>query len=273
MRYAVCNEFFGDMEFAKAAALVAKHGFHGMELAPFTLFGDFSPAAVAAGVRTARKGLADNGLAFAGLHWLFVKPEGLHVTARDAAVRQRSWDHLKRLLDIAGELGGGSLIFGSPKQRSSRGIPKDEAMRYYEEGLAGAADYASARSSRVLVEALPSVDTDIVNTLAEAEAVVARVSRPGVSGMFDFHNTTDETEPWDELLKKHWGMTSHVHVNTLEGGWPTPASAGYDDAFAVLRNRCFAHWVSLEIFSIPDSPETVLADTMAFLRKQTERCG
>ncbi len=266
MRYAVCNEFFGEMEFARAAALAAEHGFHGLELAPYTLFGDFSPAAVAAGIRTARRGLADNGLAFAGMHWLFVQPLGLRVTARDPGLRKKSWDHLAMLLDAAGELGGGNLIFGSPKQRSAGDIPYAEAMAYFREGLAGAGERAAARSSKILLESLPSSATDILNTMAEADAILAELNCPGLSGMFDFHNTADETEPWGRLIERHWHRIGHVHLNTPDGGWPTPESRGFGASFSLLHEKEYAGWVSLEIFTVPPEPETVLADTMRFLR-------
>jgi sugar phosphate isomerase/epimerase len=258
---------FGPLGFARSMELLAEHGFTGVEIAPFTLFGDFSPAAVRKGLAEARAGLSGSGVLFAGLHWLFVKPEGLHVTSADPMLRKRSWDHLRLLLDIAGELGGGMLIFGSPKQRASRGIPKAEAMKYYIEGLSEAADYAWERKSRVLVESLASKDTDIVNTQAEAAEVVRAVGRPGVAGMFDFHNTLDEKEPWDVIIEKHWEIIRHVHVNEMDGSWPSgTGKADFGPVFSLLHRKKFDGWVSLEIFTVPVDPVRVLRETGDFLR-------
>ncbi len=271
MKYAVCNELFGSMEFGRQAELAAKHGFHGVEIAPFTLCGDFSPGAVAKGVAIARKGLADAGLAFAGLHWLFVKPDGLRLTARDLALRTRSWEHLNLLLDFAGELGGGNLVFGSPKQRASNGIPHEEAMRYFLDGLDAAGPYAAGRNSCVLLESLPSADTDIMNTLQQAKAILDQLHSPGLATMFDFHNTADETEPWDALLSNFSQYIRHIHLNTMDGGWPTPAmQAEYQPAMDALRKTNFQSWISLEIFTVPEDPEQVLAETRAFLHNTIE---
>jgi sugar phosphate isomerase/epimerase len=266
MKYAICNELFGAMEFRKSLALLAEHGYTGVEIAPYTLFGDFSPSAVRKGLDEARKALAGSGINFAGLHWLFVKPEDLHVTSADPILRKRSWDHLRLLLDIAGELGGGALIFGSPKQRASRGIPKAEAMKYFIEGLREAADYARERKSEVLVESLASKDTDIVNTGDEAAEVVRAVGRPGVAGMFDFHNTRDEMEPWAAIVEKHWDIIRHVHVNEMDGSWPAGrGKADFGPVFSLLHRRKFEGWVSLEIFTVPEDPVRVLTETMNFL--------
>lgn len=266
-KYAVCNEMFGSMDFARSADLVRATGFSGMELAPFTIFGDFSAPAVAAGLKTVRAGLAGAGISFAGLHWLFVKPEGLHITSRDAALRKRSWDHLRLLLDIAGELGGGPLVLGSPKQRDSRGATAEEALMRFTEGLVSVAEYAEARRSRVLVEALASKDTDVVNTLFEAFAVASAVNHPGVEMMFDFHNTQDETKPWPVLIEEYRDLIRHVHVNEMDGRWPGTGNTDYGPAFAKLGEISYAGWVSLEIFTVPEDPVAVLRETMETMKR------
>lgn len=268
MRYAICNEMFGDMELSRAAALTASRGFHGLEIAPFTVFNDFSPSDIDLGLKTIQNALRNSGLVFAGFHWLLTKPEGLNVSTNDSALRLRSWDHLRRLLEAAGELGGGNLIFGSPKQRASGGIPKAEATRNFTEGLASVSDCAVRNSSLLLLEALSSHDTDMLNTLAEVEAFLGRVRLPGVSSMFDFHNVGDETEPWEVLLEKHWGVIRHVHLNTMDGGWPTPEHTEFDAAFRFLRRQKYEGWVSLEIFCVPENPDNVLAEVEAFLDRQ-----
>lgn len=264
LKSAVCNELFGTLEFSRSLDLLAQYGFTGVEIAPYTLFGDFSSSSVEKGLKEVRRALSSSGLSFAGLHWLFVKPEGLHVTSREPGLRKKSWDHLKLLLDISGELGGGALVFGSPKQRASRGIPIKEAMMYYLDGLTEAASYAEERNSAILVEALASKDTDIVNTLADASDVVRRISKPGVQTMFDFHNTVDEVDSWDVLIDRHWDSIRHVHINEMDGSWPNRESGHFAPAFKVLGKRNFQGWVSLEIFSVPEDPEKVLKETREF---------
>ena len=124
MKYAICNEMFGTMDFAKSMGLLAEQGYTGVEIAPYTLFGDFSPSVVRKGLLEARAGLSSSGIRFAGLHWLFVKPEGLHVTSRDPALRKKSWDHLSLLLDIAGELGGGRS-FSARRNKERPGVSRN----------------------------------------------------------------------------------------------------------------------------------------------------
>lgn len=271
VKYAVCNELFGNSPLHEAASIVADHGFHGLELAPFTVFGDFSAGAIREGLVEVRRALAETGLRFAGMHWLLVKPEGLRIATPDAVLRRKSWDHLRRLVDAAAELGGGNLILGSPKQRrTDAGQTREQAIAILSDELASIAPYAAERRSAVLLEALSSEQTDVVNVLAEAETIVNRADSIGVGGMFDFHNCADESDPYEALVEKYFHLIRHVHLNDPDGSHPKPGERAYLPAFATLSRLKYDGWVSLEIFTTPKDAARVLRETMEYL-KEIER--
>ena len=83
------------------------------------------PPAERAGVRRA---CADAGVAVSGLHWLLVAPKGLSITTADRAVRERTLDVMRRLVELCADLGGAYLVHGSPAQRRTGGDP-DAAAR------------------------------------------------------------------------------------------------------------------------------------------------
>lgn len=266
MKSAVCNELFGTMDFARSCDLLAETGFDGIEIAPFTLAPDTGvpSSRVLADVRRA---LSQSGISFVGLHWLLARPEGLNISANDTEVRERSWEHLKTLLKVAGELEGGVLVLGSPKQRSFTDISKEEAVKRLTDGLSGVAETARQNSSLLLLEALPHQATNLINTIQEARDVVAAVNSPAIGTLFDFHNTPDETFPWEKLIIKHGSAISHVHLNTPEGGHPTvPVQDSYAAAFSALATVRYSGWVSLEIFTEPEDPASVLMETQSFLK-------
>ena len=81
--------------------------------------------------RQYRRIIQDEGLQFAGLHWLMVSPKGLHVTTPDKALRARSWGHIRNLIDLCADLGpDGVMVFGSPVQRcTTGGSTREQAMQ------------------------------------------------------------------------------------------------------------------------------------------------
>src|SRR5215471_18229698 len=183
-RHAVCNEAFEKWPFADACKTIRQIGYTGIEIAPFTLAEsprDISPARRA----EYREIMRNEGLTFAGLHWLMVSPKGLHVTTPDAGLRHRSWDHIRELIDLCADLGpNGVMVFGSPKQRSTTGgLTREEATRNSIDGLAGVAPHACARGVTILVEALPANQADVILTLAEAASIVDEIASPAVRTM------------------------------------------------------------------------------------------
>jgi sugar phosphate isomerase/epimerase len=105
MRLSLCNEVIGDLDFAAQCALAAKLGYDGLELAPFTL--SDHPERLPGQRRAELKRIAeDAGLAITGLHWLLMVPEGLSITSDDAAVRERTVDVMRRLIELCADLGG-----------------------------------------------------------------------------------------------------------------------------------------------------------------------
>src|SRR5271155_975926 len=146
MRHAICNEMFQTWSFADAATFVRSIGYTGLEIAPFTLAD--SPSNISAAQRAEyRDILKSEGLSFVGLHWLMVSPKGLHVTTPDRTLRDRSWQHIRDLIDLCADLGSdGVMVFGSPVQRSTvDGSTVAEATARYVDGLSGVAAQAEQR--------------------------------------------------------------------------------------------------------------------------------
>ena len=117
MKYAICNEIFQGWRLEDVFAHCARLGYHGVEIAPFTLARDVRqiPAAERARIRAAA---AAAGIEISGIHWVLVQTEGLHLTSPDAATRARTADYFRELVAFGADLGAPVMVVGSPKQRS-----------------------------------------------------------------------------------------------------------------------------------------------------------
>ncbi len=267
-RHSTCNEAFEKWPFDETCRAIRKAGYTGIEIAPFTLAE--SPAGVSAARRAElRDIMASEGLQFAGLHWLMVSPKGLHVTTPDAALRRQSWDHIRQLIDLGADLGGGVLVFGSPKQRGTTGgLTREQATRNFVDGLAEVAPQAAQRGVTVLVEALPHDQCDVVGTLAEAVAIVDEIGSPAVRTMFDVHNTLDETEPHDVLVDRYFDYIRHVHVQEMDGSHCGAGNYDFKPVLRALRRRGYRGWISLEAFDFTLGAERLVNDSLRHLERE-----
>jgi len=272
LKHAMCNEAFESTPFAEQCRIMKSAGYEGIEIAPFTLAADpvdITPQQRKEYART----IADEGLKFVGLHWLMVSPKGLHVTTPDQALREKSWGHIRNLVDLCADLGeNGVMVFGSPNQRSTTGgLTRAEATRNYVEGLAAIAPHAEERGVTVLVEALPIAQSDVVQDLEEAVAIVREINSPGIRTMFDTHNAIDEKEPHPVLVERYFEFIRHVHVNELDGRHCGTGNYDFGTLLETLIRLGYRHWVSLEAFDFKPGGERIARESIAHLKKVTPK--
>ncbi len=271
-RHATCNEAFKDWNFRESCNVIRKAGYTGIEIAPLTLAED--PATVTASERAEyRRIMADEGLSFVGLHWLMVSPQGLHVTTPDKTLRDRSWLHIRNLIDLCSDLGpGGVLVFGSPMQRASTGgLSREEATRHFIEGIAHSAPHAEDRGVTLLVEALPSAQCDVVQSLEEAVGIVVEIGSPAVRTMFDTHNAVEEIEPHAVLVDRYFDYIRHVHVNEMDGTHPGQRDYNFTPLLDTLKRRGYTGWVSLEVFDFTPGADKIVQESIQFLEQEIGR--
>ncbi len=266
-RHAICNEVFEKWGFAETCKAVRAAGYAGIEIAPFTLSNN--PASIPPGKRKEYRSIIESeGLQFAGLHWLMLTPKGLHVTAPDKELRDRSWQHVRDLVDLCADLGPNAvMVFGSPAQRSATGgLSRAQATKNFIDGLSWVVPHAVERGVTFLVEALPK-PCDVVTTLDEAASIVRQIDSPGIRTMFDVHNAIDETEPHASLVERYFDLIRHVHVNEMDGRHPGTGSYDFKPVLDVLKRRGYTGWVSLEVFDFSAGPERIARDSLLYLEK------
>jgi D-psicose/D-tagatose/L-ribulose 3-epimerase len=271
-RYSICNEIFERIPFHKACQAAQSAGYTGIEIAPFTL--SPNPAALSyADRKQYRSAMDSEGLRFAGLHWLMVAPEGLHVTTPDPELRARSWQHINDLIDLCADLGdNGVMVFGSPKQRSTTaGSTVEDATKRMEDGLAAISGHAMERGVTVLLEALPRSQSDVVTTLGEAVRIVRRINSPAIRTMFDTHNAEDETESHAEVLNRYFEYIQHVHVNEMDGRHPGTGGYDFGAILKVLKQRNYSGWISLEVFDFSAGADNIARQSLSYLQSVAEK--
>ena len=277
LRHAICNEVFQGVPFHDACRAIRAIGYQGIEIAPFTL--SETPADIGMeGRRQYRDIMRSEGLEFVGLHWLMVAPKGLHVTTPDNALRARSWDHIRDLIDLCADLAGntprpnGVMVFGSPFQRgTTAGSSREDAVLRFRDGFAAVSNHALERGVTLLVEALPGAQCDVVNTLAQALEIVRYCNSPAVQTMFDTHNALDETESHESIVRKYYSHIRHIHVNELDGKHPGKGGYDFKPLLATLADLNYSGWVSLEAFDFSFGAETIATESLRYLQLETER--
>lgn len=268
-RLAICHETFQDWTFVNMCKGAKKYGYAGVEIAPNYLSED--PASLPQSRRVEfRDAMESEGLVYVGLHRLLSAPKGLHITTPDTLTRRKSWEYLRRLVDLCSDLGSnGIIVLGASKERSTiGGSSVEDAVKRLQEGLAEAAPVAQARGVTILLEPLAPHLSDVINTVDEAVAVVREVGSPSLQSMFDTHNAAAEKLPHGEVVRKHFKYLRHVHFNEMDGRHPGAGSYDFRSVMQVLKELSYRQWISVEVFDFSAGAEKIAHDSARFIRQQ-----
>ena len=267
MRYAICNETFGDWPLAKACECAASCGYTGLEIAPFTLAPLVTDVSTATRVEIQRT-LAAAGLDCIGLHWLLAKTEGFHVTHPDAAVRARTVAYLGDLARLSADLGGRVLVFGSPKQRSLLpGVSLEQATDYLHEVFSRLVPTLESTGTVVALEPLSPVETDVLTTAAETCRLIERIGSPHVRLHLDVKAMASEPLSIPEIIQASARHLEHFHANDVNLQGPGFGEVDFVPIFKALAEARYPGWVSVEVFDYTPGAERLARKSIEYMRR------
>jgi D-psicose/D-tagatose/L-ribulose 3-epimerase len=276
MMISLCNEVIRGLDFAEQCALAKALGYDGLEIAPFTLSDE--PHRLAAARRAELRRVADDhGLAVTGLHWLLLAPAGLSITTPDAAVRARTVDVMRGLIELGADLGGRILVHGSPKQRAIEpGDTSEAALGRARHCFAAIASDAEQAGVVYCIEPLAPAETALINTVEQAAAIVEKIGSPAVRTMIDCCAAgQSEAEPPHALIER-WlpsGHIAHVHLNDPNRRGPGQGEMVFAPTLAALRRLDYRGICSIEPFVYePDGP-TAAGRAIGYVRGLLEAIG
>jgi sugar phosphate isomerase/epimerase len=268
MKFSLCNEMFEDVPMPEICSIASRLGYHGIEIAPFTLAPsaeDVTPEQR----KQVRQTVEDHGLEVVGLHWLFVGPTGLHMTTTDDRIWGRTRDYLSCLLDLCSDLGGKVLVLGSPKQRSLvEGQTQDGARQRAVDLLGSVMDQAGQFDLTICLEPLSPVETDFINTVAEGMEVVRQVNHPSLKIHLDVKAMCSEAAAVPEVIRSvRVEDIGHFHVNDANLYGPGMGDVDYGPISEAIKDVGWDRWLSVEVFKYDPDPETIAQRSIDYLRR------
>ncbi len=265
MKYAICNELFEGWPLDKTAAFVAQLGYHGLELAPFTLC-DLVTDLSTAQRRKIRRTIEDAGLSVVGLHWLLAHTDGFQLNDTDPAVRARTAQYLLDLIDCCAELGGGVLIFGSPQQRDiPPGRAAAEAWKTTTEIMRRCGERAQRQGLLFCIEPLSRNETNFIVNVDEAADLVRQVDHPGLQMMVDVKAMSNDPRPIPQQIRAVHPLFHHVHLNDPNLRGPGMGELDFRPILQTLADLDYTRWLSVEVFDFTPGAERTARASLAYL--------
>jgi len=268
-KFSICNELYEGWPLEKVFAHAAQTGYEGVEIAPFTLADDIREVSAARRndiCASARR----HGIEVVGLHWLLLKPPGLHINSPDATIRLATRDYLESLIDLCADLGGKILVFGSPKQRAV--IASDhwrETWKRSVEAFTLLSVKARQRGVIIALEPLAARDgCNFINTMVEGSLLISEVNTPEFRLHLDVKAMHGEGRPIADTIRLEGGnLLAHFHANDPNSRGPGMGEMAYEPIARALQDVRYSGWVSVEVFDFTPGAEKTAVQSLKTLRK------
>src|SRR5512133_338995 len=267
MKFAICNEIFQGWKIDDVFACAAKTGYDAVEISPFTLANSVTdiPAAERGRIRDAA---ARNGVAIAGIHWVLVKPEGLYINHLDQPTRERTARYFCELVDFCGDLGGRVMVVGSPKQRNIMpGIAPEQAWSWALETFRRAVARAECRGVTICFEPLAPVETNFINTAADAIRFVGGLRSNNFKIILDVKAMSSEAKPIPQIIRESWPHFAHFHANDKNLKGPGFGEVDFRPIAAALKEVGYEGYASVEVFNFEEGPEAIATRSLEYMRR------
>jgi len=265
MRFAICNETFRDHDFAGACAQAARHGYTGLEIAPFTLG---NPATLTT-TDAEKYGsiVRDHGLETVGLHWLLAKTEGYHLTDPDPAIHARTFDYARQLAELCSAMGGKIMVWGSPQQRTlAPEWSRPDAEARFIDFFQRLSPHLVAADVTIAFEFLGPSETNFINTAGETISLLEKIDSPKVRLHLDVKAMSADSRSIPEIVRASLPWTAHFHANDPNLRGPGMGTIDFPPIAAELVKGGYNGWVSVEVFDTNIHPDTLAAESMENLR-------
>jgi sugar phosphate isomerase/epimerase len=273
MKFAICNETFGEWPFEKACAFASKCGYTGLEVAPFTL-AEYAHQVPAARRVELRKIAADAGLEIIGLHWLLAKTEGFYLTTPDSQTRAATADYLCELTRLCRDMGGHLMVLGSPKQRNLLpGVSHDDGMRYAADTLQRVIPTLEECGVTIALEPLGPEEGDFLRTADLGAELMRMIGSEHYKLHLDVKAMSTEPTHICDIIRKHAGAMAHFHANDPNRRGPGMGEVDFKPIFETLLSVQYGGWVSVEVFDYTLGAEHLAAESYAYMRECLKAIG
>jgi sugar phosphate isomerase/epimerase len=266
VKFAICNEIFHGWPLEKAFEFIARTGYDAVEIAPFTIAKSVNN--VPPGRRAEIKALAErHGIAISGIHWVLVQTEALHLTHPDPEVRARTGRYFCDLVDFCGDLGGSTIVVGSPKQRNLEpGISFAQGWEWATAVFREAVMRAERRGATICFEPLAPSETNFINTAAQAIEFVSQLHTPHFKIILDVKAMCSEPKPIPQIIRESWPHFAYFHANDRNLKGPGFGDVDFRPIAGALKEAGYDGYVSVEVFKFDEGPELIATKSLENLR-------
>ena len=212
MRLSISNIAWDAAEDEAVALLLKRFAIDAIDIAPGKYFPQ-PAAATADDITRVRDWWGEQGIEITGMQALLFGTTGLNVFGTPES-QAALLSHLTEVCRIAGGLGAGRLVFGSPRNRDRGALTDAEVQRIAVSFFRQLGDVAQAHGVVICLEPNPTCyGANFMTGSAETVAMVRSIAHPAIKMQLDTGALAINGEDPFEVLRESVDLIGHVHAS------------------------------------------------------------
>jgi sugar phosphate isomerase/epimerase len=185
----------------------------------------------------------------------------------DGGIRERTAAYFRELVDFCADVGGKVMVVGSPKQRSVMPeVSSEQAWDWAAGTFRPAVARAEERGVTICFEPLAPVETNFINTAAEAIRFTEQFNSPNFKIILDVKAMCSEARPIPQIIRESWPHFAHFHANDKNLKGPGFGDVDFKPIAAALKTAGYDGYVSVEVFNFDEGSEVIAARSLECLQ-------
>jgi sugar phosphate isomerase/epimerase len=171
-------------------------------------------------------------------------------------------------VDFCADLGGRSIIIGSPKQRNIMdGVSHVQAWDWATEVFRAPVKRAEDRGITLCFEPLSPAETNFINTAAEAIQFVQQLNSPRFQIILDVKAMCSEANPIPQIIRESWPHFGYFHANDRNLKGPGFGEVDFVPNAEALHSVGYQGYVSVEVFNFDEGAEVIATKSLEYLHR------
>ncbi len=189
--------------------------------------------------------------------------KGLALSHPDEEVRERTVSTFFGLIELARDFGR-MINIGRVRGAIAPGDSYEATATRFVETAERIAEEAEKRGVTLILEPVNRYETNFINSLDDAAALVTRLQRGWMGLMPDVFHMNIEDASIPGSLVRHGSLVKYIHLADSNRRAPGQGHIDFDGVLDALSQIGFDGWASVEILPVPD-PDTAAKQAAEFL--------
>ena len=179
---------------------------------------------------------------------------GLSFADPDAGRRREAVDRVNGIIDFAASQNA-KVNIGRVRGQYRPDVAREQTEEWAVEAFQAISDHAAPKGVMIALENVTIMQTNFINTMAEARRIIDMTDRPNFRAMIDvFHLNLEERDIY-QAIRDYADINVHVHLCDNNRRYPGNCGLDFERIVQTFHDVGYDDLYSTEVFQLPSMEE------------------